>query len=285
MVYVYVQNLSTGALYGSGWVMSSANTWPQPSALPWGNYRVYVQVYHSQCGYSEWSDPQDWTVGNCTSKPTLQTPSGNQPTYQWDGGTGVWEYFHVYVRNLCTGAYYGSDWVNSSVNTWTQTNPLPAGYYRAWVQVYHSQCGYSEWSDPRDWGVGNASVRFYNNLICGSTPFTATFTYGGQAFNATSGNWSSCDAFAPGTYSWSLYADAGACGILDWSGTEPVAAGIVYNIWLGLDEWDEPELFVYEECGDCGDPTPWSLDATGSRVLMKSPPNEKFPLKGFKRAR
>jgi hypothetical protein len=157
--WVYVQNLSTGAYYGSDWVNSSANTWGQPSALPWGNYRVWVRVYHPQCGFSEWSDPVDFTVGNCCPKPTLQTPSGGQPTYQWSCGTGAWTWFWVYVQNLSTGTYYGTGsashgWVNSPDDFWDSIYVLPAGNYRAWVRVYHESCGLSEWSSPVDWTVG-----------------------------------------------------------------------------------------------------------------------------------
>ena len=159
--WVYVQNLSTGVLYGSGWVNASTNTWTQPSPLPWGNYRVWVRVYHSECGFSEWSDPVDWSVGNCCLKPTVQTPSGDQPTYQWSCGSGEWTWYWVYVLNANTGAYYGTGsasygWVNSLDNFWSSTRTLPAGDYQGWVRVYHENCGLSEWSDPVDWSVGGA---------------------------------------------------------------------------------------------------------------------------------
>jgi hypothetical protein len=161
--WVYVQNLSTGAYYGTGsashgWVNSSKAFWDSAYSLPWGNYRTWVRVYHENCGFSEWSDPVDWTVGNCCAKAVLQTPSGGRPTYQWSCGTGAWTWFWVYVQNLSTGAYYGTGsashgWVNSSVNTWASIYTLPAGDYRAWVRVYHENCGFSEWSDPVDWTV------------------------------------------------------------------------------------------------------------------------------------
>jgi hypothetical protein len=215
----------------------------------------------------------DFTVGGtCVTKPTLQTPSGNQPTYQWDGGGGVWTWFWVYVLNLSTGAYYGSDWVNSSASTWASPYMLPAGNYRAWGTVYHPNCGVSEWSDPVDWTVGGgaaASVRFYNNLLCGGSSFNATFTFGGQAFNATSGNWSSCDTFAPGTYSWSLNADTGGCGTLTGSGTYTVAAGNVYNFLLDLDT--PAALYVVPQSGDCSTGTPWSLDTSSMELLQNFP--------------
>jgi hypothetical protein len=161
--WVYVQNLSTGRYYGSGWVNSSDNFWTQPSVLPWGSYRVWVQVYHPQCGISEWSDPQDFTVGNCCTKATLNpVPDGeDQPTYQWDCAGGQWTWYWIYVLNVNTGCYYGTGsasygWVNSLDNFWNSTHALPAGNYQAWVRVYHENCGLSEWSDPVDWTVGGA---------------------------------------------------------------------------------------------------------------------------------
>ena len=99
-------------------------------------------------------------MGDCCGKPTLATASGEQPTYQWSCG-GQWEWFYVYVQNLSTGVLYGSGWVNDSANTWTQPSALPWGSYRVWVRVYHSQCGYSEWSDPVDFTVGNCTGKPY----------------------------------------------------------------------------------------------------------------------------
>jgi hypothetical protein len=150
---VYVQNLSTGTTYGSGWVESSSNTWDQPSPLPWGNYRTWAQVYYPQCGISALSDPQDFTVGNCASKPTLTVvpgfPGDDQPTFQWDAGTNAqWDYFRVYVKNISKSGATDSGWINSSLNTWTPPSPLPWGNCQAWVQVYHPQCALSPWSDP-----------------------------------------------------------------------------------------------------------------------------------------
>jgi len=163
--WVYVQNLSTGAYYGSGWVNSPDPSWTSALTLPWGSYRAWVRVYHESCGLSEWSDPVDFTVGNCSGTPILQTPSGEPPTYQWDGGTGEWTWFWVYVQNLSTGAYYGSGWVNSPDSFWTSALTLPVGSYRAWVRVYHESCGFSEWSDPVDWTVGGGPTTLGGPLM------------------------------------------------------------------------------------------------------------------------
>jgi hypothetical protein len=231
-------------LYGSGWVNSDLSSWAQPSPLPWGNYRVWVQVYHSQCGFSEWSDPRDWTVGNCTSKPTLQTPSGEQPTYQWDGGGGQWEWYYVYVQNLSTGALYGSGWVNSDLSSWAQPSPLPWGNYRVWVQVYHSQCGFSEWSDPRDWTVGNCTSKPTLQTPSGEQPTYQWDCAGGQW------TWYWVYVLSPSTgayygtgstrYGWVNSTDN------FWNSTYTLPAGD-YKAWVrvyhencGFSEWSDP---------------------------------------------
>jgi subtilisin family serine protease len=292
--YVYVLNLSNGAVRTSGWLPGGVSQW-RATGLSWGSNRAWVQVYEQGCGFSQWSNPVDFTVGGtCCTKPTLAMPTGDPPRYDWSCDTAVWTHYWVYVVNLSTGAYYGTGtpsygWEVSSDNFWNSTTPLTAGNYRAWNVVYHPNCGVSEWSDPVDWtvgGGGNVSLRFGNNLICGTTPFTATFTFAGQVFPAFSGNWSICRTFAPGTYAWTFYADAGACGILGPVGGDfTVAAGNVYSIWLDLDTpWD---LYVDQQSGDCSTPTPWSLDTSSpERLPFSSELLDKFPpAEGLKRAK
>ncbi|MHC4676186.1 MAG: choice-of-anchor Q domain-containing protein [Planctomycetota bacterium] len=254
--WVYVRNLSTGAYYGSGWVNRPDNFWNSTTPLPWGNYRAWVQVYHSGYGYSEWSDPQDFTVGNCTGKPTVQTPSGQQPTYQWDGGGGQWEWFYVYVQNLSTGALYSSGWVNESTNTWTQPSPLPWGNYRVWVRVYHSQCGFSEWSDPQDWSVGNCTSKPTAQSPSGQTAANPpTFQWDGGG-----GQW---EYFYVYVQSLSIDARIISGWVMSsantWTPPFSLPWGnyrwwvMVYHSQCGYSEWSDPMDFTVGNC--CAKPT------------------------------
>jgi parallel beta-helix repeat protein len=290
--WVYVQNLFTGSYHGTrtatyGWVEGSANTWTPTEGLDWGNYRAWVRVYHPQCRVSEWSDPVDFTVGNCCAKPTLSldltTHGVERPIYNWDCGDGEWTWYWVYVQNLSTGSYHGTGtakngWEEGSTNTWTPAYALPGGDYRAWVQVYREGCGFSEWSDPQDWTVPYASGRFFNNLLCMGYPFNATFTVCGRSLTSYSGTWSACGIVKAGTCPWSLYANAGMCGILRASGTVDVDPDCVYDVVLTL-EGNEVVLTYLQTCpGDCSTPKPWSGGASFESL-------RKFPSEGFTRAR
>jgi len=179
--WVYVQNLSTGAYYGSGWVQSGASSWTPTFDLPWGSYRWWVRTYDSDCLYSEWSDPMDFAVGNCTSKPALTVDTtGDPPTFNWSG-SGDWQYAYVYVQNLSTGTVTTSGWLDGGrVTQWTPAS-LSWGNYRAWVRVWHPQCGYSEWADPVDFTVGNCTSK--PALTVDTTGDPPTFNWSG------SGDW------------------------------------------------------------------------------------------------
>jgi hypothetical protein len=289
--WVYVVNTSTGAYYGSGssaaygWESGSDSSWTPTFDLPWGRYQWWVRVFDWDCGLSEWSGPMDFTVGNCCTKPTLDpVPDGEpQPTYQWSCGDGEWTWYWVYVQNLFTGSYHGTGtakngWVEGSANTWTPAYALPGGDYRAWVQVYREGYGFSEWSDPQDWTVPYASGRFFNNLLCMGFPFNATFTVCGRSLTSYSGTWSACGIVKAGTCPWSLYANAGMCGILRASGTVDVDPNCVYDVVLTL-EGNEVVLTYLQTCpGDCSTPKPWSAGASFESL-------RKFPSEGFTRAR
>jgi hypothetical protein len=125
-----------------------------------------------------------------------------------------------------------------------------------------------------------ASVRFYNNLICGGNSFTATLDVCGASLTSETGSWSSCKTVSAGDCSWSL--DAPDCGSIqfDMSGPISLDSDCVYSFVLKLDDSDEPELVYYETCpGDCNTDYPFSAGASlrslsddGSfKTLMKVP--------------
>jgi hypothetical protein len=265
--WVYVQNLSTGATSGSGWVASFANTWDQPAPLPWGNYRAWVQVYHPQCGVSGWSDPQDFTVGNCASKPTLtvsQTApaSDEQPRYQWNAGANAqWAYYWVYVVNSSTGQVYDSGWVNSPDNFWDQLVQLPWGNYQAFVQVYHPQCGVSGWSDPVNFTVGN----------CASKP-TLTVSQTAPASDEQPRYQWDAGANAQWTYYWVYVVNSSTGQVYDsgWVNSTD-------NFWDQLSQlpWGNYQAFVQVYHTDCGvsgwsDPVNFTVGNCANKPVLQS---------------
>ncbi|MHC4708557.1 MAG: S8 family serine peptidase, partial [Planctomycetota bacterium] len=288
--WVYVVNSSTGQVYDSGWVNSTDNFWDQLVQLPWGNYQAFVQVYHPQCGVSGWSDPVNFTVGNCAAKPVLQPiPDGDdQPTYDWSSTTGAWDYFQVYVLNRSTGATYSSGWGLGPDSTWTQPYTLPVGDYRAWVQVYHPDCGISELSDPVDWTLPYAAGRFFNNVLCNGG-FNATLYIDGVSLTSFSGNWAGCAVVAPGLYTATVSAST-ACGPIYGSVRVALFADTVYDIVLDYDPGLGPFVWGIERPGNCNTPLPFSLDTSG-KTLMKIPTESKILMEiptesqGFSRAR
>ncbi|MBN1832246.1 MAG: hypothetical protein JW896_09060 [Deltaproteobacteria bacterium] len=96
-----------------------------------------------------------------------------------------------------------------------------------------------------------ASVVFLNNLICGSTHFTATATVCGVSIDSETGEWSDCISVTPGSCNVSVYADAGNCGELELSGTIVFQADCLTVLVFGFID-DEIDVGVSEICpGDC----------------------------------
>ena len=99
-----------------------------------------------------------------------------------------------------------------------------------------------------------ASAIFQNRLGCYDFPFQASLTIDGKEFISTYPNWSTCQALTCGeSLNWSLYADAGACGIISGSGTLTFNCNHLIEVVLELDLFDQPVLSFYDTgTGDCG---------------------------------
>ena len=118
-----------------------------------------------------------------------------------------------------------------------------------------------------------ASAVFYNNLLCGVNPFTATLTIDGQVLTSVSGELSNCEEFDCGvSLDWNLYANTGGCGIITGQGSTTFNCDCLYEYVLSL-YGGQPAVFVYEYCpGDCSDVTsdvPVTVTSSHSVVLMK----------------
>jgi hypothetical protein len=106
-------------------------------------------------------------------------------------------------------------------------------------------------------GGATASVRFFNNLTCSGSNFTATLTACGQTLTSVSGNWSSCYDITPGNCTISLHAQTTNCGTISDSITYTIEEGSVYNFALDL-SGGNPALGVNVQTGgDCSTGTPW----------------------------
>ena len=213
-------------------------------------------------------------------KATLISPSGtidhNTPTYTWNAvETSSWYYLWV---NDSTGTkikkWYTAEDAGCPSGTGectvTPATALQEGACRWWIQTWN-ESGYGPWSPGMSFTVatqpGNeASGRFYNNLLCSGVSFNATLTVGGETLSSTTGNWSSCKTWTPGTHSFSLYANAGACGTITMSGSINLDPDTIYDVVLDI-EGTDIILWYLERTGDCSTPPPWIADVPGETLI------------------
>ncbi|MDG1894399.1 MAG: S8 family serine peptidase [Fuerstiella sp.] len=115
-----------------------------------GRYAAWVQTFNSIGERSPWSLPEVFTL----EVPTPETPilasigttEDQTPTITWDTQTFGHSY-QLWVNNLSTGqarVIHERDLVG--VNSFTTTNELPQGRYRAWVQATNAVGEKSAWS-------------------------------------------------------------------------------------------------------------------------------------------
>ena len=117
-----------------------------------------------------------------------------------------------------------------------------------------------------------ASAEFYNDLLCGSSPFTATLTIDGQALTSQTGVYSDCYDFDCGvSLNWSLYANTGACGIITESGTTTLDCNCLKSYILTLSGSTPFIGYVYTcpgDCSDAGSVFTGAMKLLGSEVLI-----------------
>jgi hypothetical protein len=222
---------------------------------------------------------------------TLVSPSGtiteDMPTYTWNAvETSTWYYLWVEDGSGNTfKKWYTAESAGCPAGTGncsvTPALALPDGDCQWRIQTWNSY-GYGPWSTVMLFTVdtqpdNEASGRFYNNLLCYGSSFNATLTVGGKTLSSTSGNWSSCKTWTPGTHSWSLYANAGACGTITASGSIYLDPDTIYDVVLDLDGTNIIVWYL-ERTGDCSTSPPWVADVSGE-TLMEIP----FEIEGFTR--
>ena len=120
--------------------------------LPIGRFNIWVRAQQDHLN-SSWSPGIRLRVWPWT---TLQTPDFQQtdlrPTMTWDALNGAVSYRIVY-SNLTTG---GSRLVDSTVSgtSFTPTEDLSLGYYRAWVAGLDFSGTQTQWSYPVQFTIG-----------------------------------------------------------------------------------------------------------------------------------
>jgi hypothetical protein len=101
------------------------------------------------------------------------------------------------------------------------------------------------------------SHRFFNSLVCGGSKFTVKATICGESVSSQSGKWSSCEKTKPGTCKATIYANAGACGIINESANHTSKLGCNYDWVIDL-QGSNIDVWRIKTCpGTCSTPKPW----------------------------
>jgi len=215
--------------------------------------------------------PPTVTTGSATSvtssSATLNgtvNPNGSSTTYYFQYGTST---------------SYGSSTTSTSAGSGTSDVSVDASISgRSSNTTYHyrlvaTNSAGTSYGDDQSFTTDTspeqiASSVFGNDLGCGSSSFTATLTIDGKALTSVSGVWSDCEEFDCGvSLNWSLYANAGSCGIIAAEGSITMTCDCLYKYILTL-SGGNPALGYIKTCpGDCSDV---SSAFTGSMQLLDS---------------
>ena len=154
----------------------------------------------------------------------------------------------------------GGGTVTATISLTISGNSLSGSSSWTWQEDGYSCSGTTQITGSRTppGPSGDTSARFFNNLTCGGSNFTATLTLCGTILTSQSGSWSSCQTVASGTCSFSVYADAGACGTISFSDSMSLDSGCIYDFILDIDGANVVLLYIRTCPGDCTTPTPFS---------------------------
>jgi subtilisin family serine protease len=202
-----------------------------------GASTVYVDHAGSCNGYSPCSSTIQGGIGLVADDGTVKITGG---TYAEDASLDV-------EKNLNLKGGYNATY--SAQSSETICRSLTVGKGKAVVD----KVTLGNASAP----ANVASVVFYNDLVCGGTAFTATYTIDGEALSSVSGNYSNCEEVDCGvSVAWSLYANAGGCGIIEASGTINLTCDCLHEFVLTLDDASDIVVYHFTTCpGDCSDVT------------------------------
>ena len=137
------QIIRDAAVYGS--------TYQPATALPEGDYRVWLRAYNSEDESSRWSAPHDFTlVADVTppAAPRLLTPSAlttaESLVFQWKSDSNA-EAFELWVDQQDGTSQIIHEF--SLLGThWKPADVLPEGNYTAWLRAYNSEGEVGPWS-------------------------------------------------------------------------------------------------------------------------------------------
>ena len=218
-----------------------------------------------------------------TDPPPGSKLPGKTDTFYWtDNGAPVDEWKLTIGSSRGRNDIHNGDWQPDTTTSAT-VKGIPTGgskiYARLRARFYYDAENYDVHYKDYTYKTNFVSHRFFNNLLCYSSKFTAKITVCGKSLTSNSGKWSTCAKTKSGACTGSVYANAGACGIIKGSSPLNLQLGCHYDWVLTISGsyWD---VLYLETCpGTCRTPKPLSIggvlsdpDAADSiEVIMTGP--------------
>ncbi|MEZ6127158.1 MAG: S8 family peptidase [Planctomycetaceae bacterium] len=160
--HVWVNNLSTGQTQAVNVTGLTSNTYTFTSPLTQGRYASWVQATSAVGGVSSWSPRFDFTIDIAApGRPTMTGPISPDgattvqtefPTFIWTAADNAATY-DLWVNHIETGTTRIIREVGITGTTFSSTDALPEGNFRAWVRAFNSAGEVGEWSSPYNFAI------------------------------------------------------------------------------------------------------------------------------------
>lgn len=148
------------------------------STLADGRYRVWLRGINEDSGEKgEWSRPHTFTVSEVAPPVLSAMPDivdDNEPTIRWTGGHAESTYDLYVQRASRSGAWVRERHLTG--NSFTPSEPLPDGKYRAWIRSRRSGEVWGRWSAPISFRIDVQRPRLHD-IASPSTDVTPTISW------------------------------------------------------------------------------------------------------------
>ncbi len=167
---VWVDNVTTGQRQIIREQNVTATQLAVSSALPLGNYRVWVRGGNAASFWGFWSTPVNFTVATTPANLAPDNPTFQiRPTFTWSTVPGA-DRYDLWVRNLTTGQSQTIREQNLLTNSFRPVTNLPAGDYAWWVRAISNAGINGQWSPARFSVGGRPQIIAPTGTISSSRP-------------------------------------------------------------------------------------------------------------------
>ena len=180
---LWVDNVSTGQSKVIHRTDLTSSIFTPASALPLGQYRVWVRAFTASDQASAWSLAHNFRIA-LVPTPTLTAPAATiletQPLLAWTAVAEANRY-ELWVDNVTTGQSKVIFQTHLAAPSFTPGARLPAGTYRAWVRAAGAGSTASDWSVARDFTVQPPAAPVLSAPARVTTSNTPTFGWNAVA--------------------------------------------------------------------------------------------------------